>query len=297
MSETAGLLLVDKPQGLTSHDVVARGRKLAQTRRVGHAGTLDPAATGLLILGVNRATKLLAFLSGLPKTYSATVRLGASTHTDDAEGELLTDVGCGPLSREQIDVAVEQFRGNIMQVPAAVSAIKVGGKRAHQLVREGAEFTLAARPVTVNRFEVIGEPQPVGKYLDIEVEVDCSAGTYIRSLARDLGESLGVGGHLTRLARTRVGPWSIGQATKLEELDRPLPLMTVAEACLALYPELPISPREVEGMRYGQGPSVPAGKELLEDQIYTAAGPGRDVAGLVQYKSGRLRPVFVTNPV
>ena len=213
---SSGLVLIDKPSGWTSHDVVARLRKIAGTRRVGHAGTLDPMATGLLLIGINSATKLLTFLVGEDKTYEATIRLGASTITDDKESEFLEVAPAAAVSAitvEKLQTALDALRGEIMQVPSSVSAIKVDGERAYAKVRSGDEVKLAARPVTIKRFEVIGEPRLVvegeNTFLDFDAVIDCTSGTYIRALARDLGANLEVGGHLTALRRTKIGTYSV----------------------------------------------------------------------------------------
>ncbi len=290
-----GILLVDKPKGPTSHDVVARVRRLAQTRKVGHAGTLDPAATGLLVLGLNRGTKLLHFLTGLDKSYRATVRLGASTITDDAEGEVISDVGTDNISSEEIGGALEQFRGPILQVPASVSAIKVGGKRAHSLVRSGHSVDLPSRPVTITRLEMVGVPIKDGKYLDFEIEVDCSSGTYVRSLARDIGAHLGVGGHLTGLRRTRVGPWSVEQAKPLEEMAQPLDLISLGSACAELYPHVLLAEAEIARVRHGQSPLY-SGDEVDEGQLFALLDQRESVVGLGKLKGGTLRPVFIIDP-
>ena len=212
-----GLLVVDKPAGWTSHDVVARARRLCGTRKVGHAGTLDPMATGVLVLGVGRGTKLLTFLVGSDKAYTATVRLGQATLTDDAEGEVVSDADASGLSEEQIAAAVRDLTGDLEQVPSAVSAIKVRGERSYARVRSGQDVQLAARPVRVARFDV-GQVRREGRTVDLDVEVEVSSGTYVRALARDLGAALGVGGHLTALRRTRVGGLRIEEASPLEEL-------------------------------------------------------------------------------
>ncbi len=212
-----GLLLVDKPSGCTSHDVVGRVRWLLRTRRVGHAGTLDPMATGLLVLGLERSTKLLGRLALVTKSYAATVRLGAATTTDDADGELLpghsrpTDA----LTPAEVDAGLAALTGTLEQRPSSVSAIKVDGVRAYTRARAGEPVQLAARPVQVTRFERLGPLIPVDGFVDVDVEVDCSTGTYVRALARDLGEALGVGGHLTRLRRTAVGPFDLGAAVRV----------------------------------------------------------------------------------
>ncbi len=218
MSPTAptGLLVVDKPAGWTSHQVVGRVRRLLGTRKVGHAGTLDPMATGVLILGVGRATRLLGHLAGHDKTYLATIRLGQATVTDDAEGDVTEAPGAGGVTDAAIEEALDPLRGDIVQVPSSVSAIKVDGKRAYALVRGGQQVALKARPVTVSRFDVLARRDATAGELpvvDLDVVVDCSSGTYIRALARDLGAALGTRGHLTALRRTRIGGVSIDEAT------------------------------------------------------------------------------------
>lgn len=217
----AGVLLIDKPGGMTSHDVVGRVRRLLGTKKVGHAGTLDPMATGLLVLGINGATRLLTLLVGLDKTYRATIRLGSSTTTDDAEGASLGSAPAEQVTRVSdaaIESAVTSLTGLIDQVPSSVSAIKVDGKRSYVRVREGESVTLAARPITVHRFEILDIRRQAG-HIDADVEVACSSGTYIRALARDLGFRLGVGGHLTALRRTHIGPFTVEDAASLEEPD------------------------------------------------------------------------------
>ena len=257
-----GLLLVDKDPDWTSHDVVAKVRGLANTRRVGHAGTLDPMATGLLLLGLESATKLLTFLVGEDKTYTATIRLGASTVTDDREGEILTEAipaAVAAITTDAIEAALANLRGEIMQVPSSVSAIKVDGERAYAKVRGGDEVKLAARPVTISRFELTAQPVLVdGKFLDLEAVVDCSSGTYIRALARDLGAALGVGGHLTALRRTRIGGYSVDQAKPLVELqaakaaNQPLPILPSAAAAAQQFPVKRLSEQDEVDLRHGK---------------------------------------------
>ena len=263
-----GLLVVDKPAGWTSHDVVGRARRLCATRRVGHAGTLDPMATGVLVLGVNKGTKLLTFLVGHDKGYAATVRLGRSTLTDDAEGEVTGGADAGHLTDEDVAVAVGGLTGEIQQVPSAVSAIKIDGKRSYARVRSGEDVELAARPVTVSRFDVLdlrrpgevgadGEAVPQG-CLDLDVEVEVSSGTYVRALARDLGAALGVGGHLTALRRTRVGDLTLDRAVSLEALDTdagPGPtayLIDIADAARAALATRELTEGEARALGYGQ---------------------------------------------
>jgi tRNA pseudouridine55 synthase len=214
----SGLLIVDKPGGMTSHDVVARVRRLARTRRVGHAGTLDPMATGVLVVGIEKATRLLGHLMLTEKTYHATIRLGQATSTDDAEGEPTGGSSAAAVTSEALDAGIASLTGEILQVPPAVSAIKVNGERAYKLTRAGAAPELAARPVTVRQFSITGTRRN-GDLLDVGVVVRCSSGTYIRALARDLGAALGTGGHLTALRRTAVGPYTIAVAHTLKELE------------------------------------------------------------------------------
>ena len=245
----SGIALIDKQQGFTSHDVVAKLRKLLGTKKIGHAGTLDPMATGLLLMGVGAGTKLMQFLSGLDKTYLATIRLGASSSTDDAQGELGELRDASQVSREQLETEILKLTGNIEQVPSSVSAIKVDGKRAYDLVRAGEEVVLKSRRVTVSRFEIVGEPLVVEKYLDINVEVDCSSGTYIRALARDLGDALGVGGHLTDLRRTRIGSFEVSNA---REIAQEPTLVTNLEVLKTLMPEVAISQQQEIDLRHGK---------------------------------------------
>ncbi|WP_414672712.1 tRNA pseudouridine(55) synthase TruB [Kocuria sp. UBA5001] len=222
LPRVAGLVVVDKPLGWTSHDVVSRMRRLAGTRKVGHAGTLDPAASGVLVLGVERATKLLTYVTGADKTYETTIRLGAATVTDDAEGDVVRQAPperLEALTEEQVRAAVGKLTGEIQQVPSSVSAIKVNGERSYARVRRGEDVELAARPVTVREFTVHTVTRPTdAAAVDLTATVTCTSGTYIRALARDLGEALGVGGHLMALRRTRVGSFTLEQAHTLEEL-------------------------------------------------------------------------------
>lgn len=252
----AGVLLVDKPAGMTSHDVVARARKALGTRKIGHAGTLDPMATGLLVLGVEAATRLLTFIVGLDKTYEATIRLGARTDTDDADGQVETVTDAAALARDAVVAAIADLTGEISQVPSRVSAIKVDGRRAYDLARAGEGFELAARTVTVSRFEVLRERRPAaesgeGHFVDLDVVVDCSSGTYIRALARDLGDMLGVGGHLTALRRTRIGPFTVAGAASVDDINSAL-TRSPAEVAAMLLGAFPVSAEEARDLRHGK---------------------------------------------
>lgn len=246
----SGIVLVDKPQGITSHDVVYRVRKILGTKKVGHAGTLDPMASGLLVLGFNSSTRLLHFLVGLDKQYLATFRLGAATSTDDAEGEVISQKSAKHLSIEELDAAILKLTGEISQVPSSVSAIKVDGKRAYDLVRSGESVELKARAVNVTKFERISEPKIVGDFLDFDAVIDCSSGTYIRALARDLGEALGVGGHLTALRRTEVGPFKVDQANSLE--DNQPAIFSAREAASEIFPTVDLTADQSRDLVHGK---------------------------------------------
>jgi tRNA pseudouridine55 synthase len=251
-----GLLLVDKPAGMTSHDVVAKVRKLAGTRKVGHAGTLDPMATGLLVLGIESATKLLTFVVGADKTYLATLRLGASTITDDREGEVIEQASpaqLGSISDESISAELSKLRGVIQQVPSAVSAIKVNGERAYDRVRAGEVFELKSREVTISKLEVLGQIRREENFIEIDIIVDCSSGTYIRAIARDLGSALGVGGHLTQLRRTRIGAFDVSDAITLDGTStQALPIIQSVDAVKFLMPVIDSTTAQALAIRQGK---------------------------------------------
>ncbi|MER7695630.1 MULTISPECIES: tRNA pseudouridine(55) synthase TruB [unclassified Streptomyces] len=257
-----GLVIVDKPSGFTSHDVVAKMRGMARTRRVGHAGTLDPMATGVLVLGVQRATKLLGHLALTEKEYLGTIRLGQDTVTDDAEGEIISSTDASGVTREGIDAGVAALSGPIMQVPSKVSAIKIDGKRSYARVRGGEEFEIPARPVTVSSFRVYDVREAVAEdgtpVLDLVVSVVCSSGTYIRALARDLGAGLGVGGHLTALRRTRVGPYGLDAARTLDQHQEELTVMPVAEAADSAFPRWDVDEKRAKLLLNGVRLDMPA---------------------------------------
>ncbi|MCU1439889.1 MAG: tRNA pseudouridine synthase [Rhodoglobus sp.] len=262
--------------------MVARARRLIGTRKVGHAGTLDPMATGLLVLGANSSTRLLTFLVGLDKEYTATIRLGAASTTDDAEGELLSRGDVTGATDDAIAAGVAALTGDIMQRPSSVSAIKVDGKRAYTRAREGEEVVLAERAVTIHTFDVLRIAR--GEWIDVDVRVACSSGTYVRALARDLGENLGAGGHLTMLRRTRVGPFSVEQAVALDE-TLPERLIPPAEAATVLFPRLDLDAGEASALANGKRiaiPTAPAGP-------LAAIAPDGTLVGLVEAVDGRAR--------
>ncbi len=300
----SGLIVVDKPGGLTSHDVVARIRRLAGTRRVGHAGTLDPMATGVLVVGVEKATRLLGHLTLTDKEYQATIRLGQATDTGDAEGTVIGGRPAGRLSLAQVQAAAAALTGEIQQVPPTVSAIKVGGRRAYQLTREGAPPVLKPRPVTVWSFAIRavqaapadlrgGPPGPApGELLDVAAEVRCSSGTYVRALARDMGEALGVGGHLTSLRRTRVGPYDLSVAHTLDELADQLTVLPLAQAAAAAFPARELTADEARSLSHGgRLPGVGG-----QTGPVAAFGPDGTLIALVQEKDGVARPLAVFVP-
>lgn len=287
-------MIVDKPQGMTSHDVVSKIRRTFSTKKVGHAGTLDPMATGVLVLGLERGTKFLAHMVASTKSYAATIRLGAATTTDDREGETIASASpdqLAAITETKISDAVKQFRGFIMQRPAAVSAIKIDGKRAHQRVREGEKVEIPARPVTISRYDIL-EIRRDAAFIDIDVEVDCSSGTYIRSLARDLGEELGVGGHLTALRRTQVGPFTLDNAVTLEKLEEnPHVSLTLDQALAASYPVLAVSEKEASDLAMGKW-LTPRGLK----GIHAAVDPHGRAIALVKEQGKRLATIFVARP-
>jgi tRNA pseudouridine55 synthase len=294
------LIIVDKPAGMTSHDVVARVRRLARTRRVGHGGTLDPMATGVLVVGVGRATRLLTYVIGATKGYTGTIRLGQSSATDDAEGEVVASAPVGQVTDEAIRAGLAAQTGEIWQVPSAVSAIKVGGQRAYQAARRGDPIELAARQVTVSRLDVrairrvLGDPPAI----DVDVDVTCSSGTYIRAIARDLGVALGVGGHLSALRRTAVGGFTLDQAATLEELearvaggDSPLSL-TLDEAAAGFFARRDATASEAATLSHG-GSLAPIGR----GGPYAVFGlDGTVIAIVVERDGGAARPEVVLAP-
>lgn len=287
---TSGILLVDKPQGITSHDVVARVRRGVGTRKVGHAGTLDPMATGLLVLGINSSTRLLTWVVGLDKQYLATIRLGFATTTDDAEGDALdaaAPAAIEAISNEAIVTGLARLTGDILQRPSSVSAIKVDGKRAYALVRAGEEVDLPERPVTVSSIEVLEVRR--GEFIDVDVVVDCSSGTYIRAIARDLGEGLGVGGHLTALRRTRIGPFSVDAASGLDD-ELVTAMLKPAQVAGQLFPVVHLSVDEAVDL--GHGKRIPIA--IAGGPIAAVDDTGR-LVGLVENVSGKAK-VLVNFP-
>jgi tRNA pseudouridine55 synthase len=290
-STASGLVLIDKPQGWTSHDAVARTRRLANTRKVGHAGTLDPMATGLLILGINSSTRLLTYVVGLDKEYLATIRLGAATSTDDAEGEELTRAPAetvAALAAGAVTAGIQALTGEISQRPSAVSAIKVDGKRAYARVRAGEDVQLPARPVTVTEFELVSST-PVDGFLDLRVRVVCSSGTYIRALARDLGAGLGVGGHLTSLRRTRIGPFGIDAADPLDRLDVARALIGPADAASRLFDRLDLD--EQQALELSQGKRIAAPDGAVDGGPVAAIDPHGRLIGLAEYRAGEAKSI------
>jgi tRNA pseudouridine55 synthase len=284
-----GLLLVDKPGGMTSHDVVARARRVLSVRKVGHAGTLDPMATGLLILGVGAATRLLGYVGGHDKTYEATIRFGQATVTDDREGEVLTTASTAGLDEEDVRAALAAQTGPLQQVPSSVSAVKVDGRRSYDRVRAGEAVELAPRSVTVHRLDVHGITGPEPDVLDVDVTVSCTAGTYIRAIARDAGTALGVGGHLTALRRTASGPFSVDRAASVEDAGAALlagagtGFLGLTEVATTVFPTRALTEEEARAVFYGQriaasgapGPHAAVGPDgrlaaLVEDAGATA---------------------------
>lgn len=309
----SGLLIVDKHAGITSHGVVARCRRLLGTRKVGHAGTLDPMATGVLVLGIGRGTKLLGYISGGSKTYAAEVRLGIGTITEDAEGEVTAAPGCPPLSEQQIAEVLGKFIGEIQQVPSAVSAIKIEGERAYSLVRRGETPKMNARPVSIYALDLIGKPQstvteeglPV---VDLSLRVDCSSGTYVRALARDLGAALGTAAHLTSLRRERVSSWTLGEAITIEQMeqavaaDKAVPLLSLDSVTHQMFPVVEVGDEVSSAFRNGRPIEQTevmktqrdsrSGDETTQPEQLVAVVASSDPSvtlGLAQLKDGKFR--------
>ena len=285
------LVIVDKPSGMTSHDVVARVRRLAATRKVGHAGTLDPMATGVLLVGVERTTRLLGHLALSDKAYSATVRLGSTTITDDAEGETIESADASSVTDDDIERAVARLRGEILQRPSSVSAIKVDGVRSYSRVRDGEVVELVARPVTISRLDVLDirrTDMPEG-VVDVDIEVECSTGTYVRAIARDLGASLGVGGHLTALRRTRVGPFRLQAAHTLSDLESSFTPTPLADVVRAMFEPVEVDEEVVTAVLHGVRVPTALPAEVRAGMF----APDGRVLSVAESRGGELVPLVV----
>lgn len=289
----SGLTIVDKPAGMTSHDVVSRMRRIAGTRRVGHGGTLDPMATGVLVLAIGPATRLLTYISGSDKGYLATIRLGMATVTDDAEGEPVSRADASQVTEIQVRDALAAFRGEIEQVPSSVSAVKIAGRRAYARVRAGEQVALKPRRVRISRLELSRTARIEPGMLDCDVEVECSSGTYVRAIARDLGAALGVGGHLTMLRRTRVAGFTLEQAVTLDELERTGRAVAIeaGEAADLLFPRREVAASEAQRLSHGN--PLPA---VGIPGSYAVFGPDGTVIAVVREAGGLARPEVVLAP-
>lgn len=285
---TDGFLVVDKAPGMTSHDVVAVARKALGTRKVGHAGTLDPMATGVLVLGFGNGTRLLQYITDGDKSYTATIILGAATVTDDREGEVLSESNASHITDDQIKTGLAKMIGEIAQRPSSVSAVKVDGERAYDRVRAGEVFELAARTITISALDIL-EIRHLGARIEIDIDVTCSAGTFIRAIARDLGSDLQVGGHLSALRRTRVAGFPISQAISFEDLKaqsfNPLELADVARATFQVR-ELGLD--EVQELSFGRPLQANA-----TDVIFAALSPDDRLIALLKNESGKAKPIAV----
>lgn len=283
----SGLILVDKPSGPTSHDVVSMARRALGLKKVGHAGTLDPMATGLLTLGVGQGTKLLTFLVGSDKRYLATVRLGATTATDDAEGDVISQASAAQLdelNEAGIRAAFEGFVGEIDQVPSSVSAIKVDGQRAYDLVRAGEKVALKARRITIYRLEVT-QVHRAGLFWDVDIDVSCSSGTYIRSIARDVGEGLGVGGHLISLRRLAVGPFTVDQACRPEQISA-TQLIPLGHAAATVLPSMLVSKAQAVELGHGRKVFLTSPESLADGQPVACLDDADRLVGVVRIERG-----------
>lgn len=289
----AGVLLLDKPLGMSSHSAVARARRALGSRKAGHAGTLDPDAGGLMVLGFGAATRLLTFLVGLDKTYEATIRLGAATSTDDAGGDVLSRPGARlPLP---VEAELQQFVGAIRQRPSAVSAVKVDGRRAYDRVRAGEQVELPERDVTIHHLQVLGirtETVDGTPVVDVDIMVRVSSGTYIRAIARDLGERLAVGGHLTALRRTRVGPFDVTDARTLESLDPQTPLLSMGDVAAAVLPVVTVPPEQATAVSHGQRIESPACSTAVS-ALFAGEATDGDLLAIATPQDGRWRYLMV----
>jgi len=285
MSTAHGFVIIDKPAGITSHDVVARLRRVMGTKRVGHAGTLDPMATGVLVLGINNATKFLQFITDGKERYLGTIRLGQSTTTDDKEGEVLSSHTINHITDDAIRSYLSSQVGTIMQVPSKVSAIKIAGERAYDLVRQGKEVEIPARQVEISKLEVIAISR--NEFIDIDIDVTCSAGTYIRSIARDLGAALEVGGHLISLRRTLVSPFDLSDCSSIEEPT----VQPLSEAISKLMPVRAIDLNEMQELKFGR-----ALKKSEFDGIGVALAPDGEVAAIIENRDFGAQPLSVFVP-
>ena len=282
MTVRHGFVIIDKPSGITSHDVVAQLRKKLGTKRVGHAGTLDPMATGVLVLGINNATKFLQYITEGKKRYLATIRLGQSTSTDDKEGQILSTSDISALSENEVTASLAKQMGTIMQIPSKVSAIKIGGERAYDLVRQGKDIEIPAREVTIHSLEVLGMRK--SDFFDIDIDVQCSAGTYIRSIARDLGEALGVGGHLIALRRTEVSPFDLADCSALDNPE----IRALAESISSIMPMRHIDLQEMQELSFG--------RSLTKSDfagIGVAIAPNGEVAAILENRDYGAQPLAV----
>ncbi|WP_439691715.1 tRNA pseudouridine(55) synthase TruB [Curtobacterium sp. SP.BCo] len=295
-----GILLVDKPQGISSHRVVSIARRRLGLKKVGHAGTLDPMATGLLLLGIGPSTRLLTHLVGLGKTYTATIRLGVSTDSDDADGAPTAAAGTASadVSDAAVEAAVAAQRGEIEQVPSTVSAIKVDGRRAYDLARKGEEVVLKSRTVTVSRFDVTGRNDRIVSVdgvdvavVDLDVVVTCSSGTYVRALARDVGAALGTGAHLTALRRTEVGPFDVEDAIDLEDeaVDPRAALARPADVARRLFSSVVLDAASAKDLTDGK--RVVADHPDSDGPVAAVSADDDRLVGLVSVRRGLLRVI------
>ena len=283
-----GFLVVDKDPEMTSHDVVAMGRRALGTRKVGHAGTLDPMATGVLVLGFGNGTRLLQYVTNGDKSYQATVVLGAATVTDDHEGEIISTADVSGISEIDIETELAKMRGTIAQRPSSVSAVKVDGERAHARVRAGEVFELPAREVTISNLEIL-EIRRIADRIEVDIDVTCSAGTFIRAIARDCGAALGVGGHLNKLRRTRVAGFGLDHTVSITALKAqdftPLSMADVARATFAVRT---VNPDEATELSFGRALTANGNNEIT-----AAISPTDEVLALLQNKEGKALPIAV----
>lgn len=286
-----GFLVVDKQPGMTSHDVVSVARRSLETRKVGHAGTLDPMATGILVLGFNNGTRLLQYITDGDKDYLATIVLGSATVTDDSQGEVVTSTDASHISDEQIKDEIAKMRGTILQRPSSVSAIKIDGERAYNRVRSGEDVVLPAREVTISSLEIL-QIRRVGSAIEVDIHVTCSAGTFIRAIARDCGAALGVGGHLNSLRRTRIAGFGLERAITLDQLkSKDFETLDIADVARSTFAVREIALDEKIELSFGRALAANP-----DNSIYAGIDSSNQLIALLQNVDGKAKPIAVFAP-
>ena len=286
-----GFLVVDKQPGMTSHDVVSVARRSLGTRKVGHAGTLDPMATGILVLGFNNGTRLLQYITDGDKDYHATIVLGSATVTDDSQGEVINTSDASHISDQQIEDEITKMRGTILQRPSSVSAVKIDGERAYNRVRSGEDVVLPAREVTISTLEIL-QIRRMGSAIEVDIHVTCSAGTFIRAIARDCGAALGVGGHLNSLRRTRIAGFGLKRAVTLDQLkSKDFETLDIADVARSTFAVREIALDEKIELSFGRALAANP-----DNNIYAGIDSSNQLIALLQNVDGKAKPIAVFAP-